>query len=323
MITWEPTDLLAPYTDDLLWSDIEALRQERRPLLNRPFWQPHQERLKMLPELKVTRSNYNKAEVQIGQVDDLDAADHERLKEIALGLKPWRKGPFNLFGIEIDAEWRSNQKWDRLKEGNPNLEGKRIADIGCSNGYYMYRMLPENPAFVIGFEPADRFFWQFHLMQRFAQAPRLQHECFGVEHLAFFPEFFDVIFCLGIIYHQRNPILMLENLFQSLRSGGEAVVESMGIPGDENQALCPPGRYAKARNVFFVPSAVALCTWMRRAGFVNVECISSATTEFSEQRATEWMSFESLEDFLDPNDRDKTIEGHPTPLRIAVRGRKP
>nr|WP_169730591.1 DUF1698 domain-containing protein [Carnimonas nigrificans] len=37
-----------------------------------------------------------------------------------------------------------------------------------------------------------------------------------------------------------------------------------------------------------------------------------------EQRSTEWMTFQSLKDFLDPEDQHKTIEGYPAPRRALL-----
>ena len=41
-------------------------------------------------------------------------------------------------------------------------------------------------------------------------------------------------------------------------------------------------------------------------------------TSLDEQRRTDWMTSESLAEFLDPNDRSKTIEGYPAPLRAVL-----
>ncbi|MFN9977777.1 MAG: DUF1698 domain-containing protein, partial [Phycisphaerae bacterium] len=41
-------------------------------------------------------------------------------------------------------------------------------------------------------------------------------------------------------------------------------------------------------------------------------------TTLSEQRRTEWMTFESLEDFLDPLDSARTIEGYSAPVRALI-----
>ena len=41
-------------------------------------------------------------------------------------------------------------------------------------------------------------------------------------------------------------------------------------------------------------------------------------TSVEEQRATDWMTYQSLKDFLDPNDPTKTIEGYPAPMRATL-----
>ena len=42
-----------------------------------------------------------------------------------------------------------------------------------------------------------------------------------------------------------------------------------------------------------------------------------------EQRATDWMRFQSLPDFLDPADHSRTVEGLPAPTRAVLLARKP
>ncbi|MBR9800034.1 MAG: DUF1698 domain-containing protein, partial [Gammaproteobacteria bacterium] len=37
-----------------------------------------------------------------------------------------------------------------------------------------------------------------------------------------------------------------------------------------------------------------------------------------EQRATDWMTYHSLSDFLDPADPSLTREGHPAPRRAVL-----
>lgn len=38
---------------------------------------------------------------------------------------------------------------------------------------------------------------------------------------------------------------------------------------------------------------------------------------------SEWMTTESLAEFLDPNDSSKTLEGYPAPLRAVIIATKP
>jgi tRNA (mo5U34)-methyltransferase len=80
----------------------------------------------------------------------------------------------------------------------------------------------------------------------------------------------------------------------------------------------PQGRYAKMRNVWFIPSVDMLQLWLKRAGFKDIQIINVSPTTTQEQRATEWMRFESLPDFLNPDDHSQTIEGYPAPQRAIL-----
>jgi len=122
---------------------------------------------------------------------------------------------------------------------------------------------------------------------------------------------------MGVLYHRRSPLDHLYELRACLRSGGELVLETLVIEGEEGTVLMPEGRYAKMRNVWFFPSIATMELWLRRCDFKDVRCVDVSTTSLDEQRATQWMTFESLADFLDPDDRTKTIEGHPAPMRAV------
>jgi tRNA (mo5U34)-methyltransferase len=72
------------------------------------------------------------------------------------------------------------------------------------------------------------------------------------------------------------------------------------------------------RNIWFLPSPPTLLAWLRRVGFSNARVADLAATTVEEQRATAWMRFESLRDFLDPDDPARTVEGYPAPVRAVV-----
>ena len=95
------------------------------------------------------------------------------------------------------------------------------------------------------------------------------------------------------------------------------------VEGDVNTVLVPEDRYAQMRNVWFLPSVPALELWLRRAGFTDVRSVDISRTSVEEQRATQWMRYQSLPDFLDPQDHSRTIEGLPAPLRATLVARKP
>ncbi|MDY7218173.1 tRNA 5-methoxyuridine(34)/uridine 5-oxyacetic acid(34) synthase CmoB [Denitrificimonas sp. JX-1] len=250
------------------------------------------------------------------------ATEREQLRSALQGLIPWRKGPFHVFDVHIDTEWRSDWKWDRVSP-HLDLNDKRILDVGCGNGYYMWRMLGAGAKTVIGIDPNWLFFCQFQAMLRFFDAPPVWHLPFALEDLPAKLEGFDTVFSMGVLYHRRSPIDHLLELKNCLINGGELVLETLVIEGDCNQVLVPKDRYAKMRNVWFLPSVDALELWLRRAGFKDIRCVDISHTTTSEQRTTDWMKYHSLIDFLDPQDPSKTVEGLPAPMRAVMVARKP
>jgi tRNA (mo5U34)-methyltransferase len=77
------------------------------------------------------------------------------------------------------------------------------------------------------------------------------------------------------------------------------------------------------RNVWEVPSLDRLRSQLEQAGFDTLRVLDVTQTSVLEQRQTHWMQFQSLADFLDPEDPNLTIEGYPAPLRAIVSARRP
>lgn len=256
----------------------------------------------------------------IGKKDDLTNSEFALIEESAKKLIPWRKGPFNLFGLEIDSEWQSNIKYNLIRP-HFNLKDKIVADIGCNNGYYMFRMLEDKPKRLIGFDPSALTLHQFELINHFVKSDII-YEMLGVEHLEYYNHKFDFIFMLGVLYHRPDPVGTLKSLARGLNSKGEILIDTFMIDGEEELCLTPNKRYSKIPNIYFIPTISALRNWLSRAGFENIEVIAITTTTSEEQRKTKWSFDQSLEDFLDPNDSSKTVEGYPAPKRVYMKARK-
>ena len=295
--------------------DIEAIKKERQNWLQWKNIAPLRERLKLLPQID--------AKVSLGDVITIEAEVDEKKKEFikttAWAMRPWRKGPFEVLDTFIDSEWRSYIKYNLLRPFM-DLEGKDVADVGCNNGYYMFRMLEFQPLSITGFDPSPLFKTQFDFINHFIEAD-ITYELLGVEHLPYYPKKFDVIFCLGVLYHRSDPVAMLKWLKAGLKEGGEIFLDSFYIEGEEPVALCPAKTYSKIANVHFVPTIAALKNWSQKAG-LEFEMLKTMQTTTNEQRKTPWILGESLEDFLDPNDPTKTVEGYPAPKRVYVRLRR-
>lgn len=127
---------------------------------------------------------------------------------------------------------------------------------------------------------------------------------------------------MGVLYHRPNPIEHLQILASTLKAGGELLLETIVLEDAEQTVLVPEDRYAKMRNVWFIPSVAMLELWLRRTGFEEIRVIDVSRTTSEEQRRTDWMTFESLSDFLDPTDSNRTIEGYPSPSRAVIIAKK-
>ncbi|EAJ8776849.1 tRNA 5-methoxyuridine(34)/uridine 5-oxyacetic acid(34) synthase CmoB [Campylobacter jejuni] len=242
----------------------------------------------------------------------------DEILAIAKELKPWRKGPFKIDDLFIDTEWQSFIKFNILKPFMNEISQKCVADIGCNNGYYMFKMLEFNPAKLIGFDPSIKYRLQFELINALAKTP-IKYKLLGVEDLPSYGLKFDVIFCLGVIYHRSDPIKMLKDLKAGLNKNGVVFLDTMYIEDEREIALVPNKTYSKIPNIYFVPSISALKNWCERAGFKEFEVLATKKTDENEQRKTEWIDSFSLENFLDPKDKNLTIEGYEAPKRIYIR----
>jgi tRNA (mo5U34)-methyltransferase len=268
--------------------------------------------------LKSDSNDFCSPSVRIGRPEEIDDTLRLKLRESLLAMWPWRKGPFEVFGIDIDCEWKSDLKWDRVIGHLKPLNNRHILDIGSSNGYYMFRMLQHNPAMVMGIEPYTNFYYQFMMLNSIAAIKNIFTLPLKFEDTVSLVKKFNTIFCMGILYHRKSPIDFLSQIKKMLTADGELVLETLIIEGETHTALIPEERYAKMPNVYFIPTIPVLLSWLKKAGFKNTRCVDISVTTIEEQRKTEWINTETLADFLDPQNCTKTIEGYPAPVRAVI-----
>lgn len=264
-------------------------------------------------------------------------SEYRRSRALLANLMPWRKGGF-IIGrddktIHIDTEWRSDLKWERVLPHISDLTGRRVLDVGGGSGYHGFRMVGAGASTVVVIDPSCLFYHQFmairhflgELGNRFGQSP-IHFIPVGLEEL---PQdtrqagLFHTVFCMGVLYHRASPFECLAQLKAQLAHGGELVLETLVVAGDENTVLVPQDRYAMMNNVYFLPSVAALTVWLKKAGFVDIRCVDVNITTTDEQRATDWMTYHSLGDFLDSDDNSKTVEGYPRPMRAVMVCKRP
>jgi tRNA (mo5U34)-methyltransferase len=301
--------------------NLDDIRQERQKWFN---WKNIKPLFDAVEEVKSI--NIDKVDVllddyiKIGKKDDLTTIEHQILQNAKTKLIPWRKGPFILFDDILETEWRSDKKYNLLRP-HFNLNDKIVADVGCNNGYYMLRMLEDNPKMITGFDPSPFFNLQFNLVNHFVKSD-IKFELLGVEHLENYEHKFDFIFMLGVLYHRADPIGTLKQLNKALNKNGEIIIDTFMIDGEDEVCLTPNSRYSKMPNIYFIPTIPALTNWLNRAGFIDIQVIAITTTDKEEQRVTPWTFEQSLDDYLDIKDKTKTVEGYPAPKRVYIKAKK-
>ncbi len=279
--------------------------------------------LAALPDLPPGRVMLDRDSLGVVGRVSLEPSLEGRLRAALMALHPWRKGPYCLHGVTIDSEWRSDWKWARLAGHIAPLNARVVLDVGCGNGYHAWRASGAGARLVLGVDPTWLFAMQFLALDRYLGPRPIAVLPLALEDLPHDLGGFDTVFSMGVIYHRRSPAGHLAALHRLLRPGGELVLETLVLPGTGAQELRPPGRYAGMRNCWSIPTTGLLAAWLEQAGFARVRVVDVTTTCTTEQRATEWMRFQSLADHLDPDDPARTREGHPAPTRAILIAERP
>ena len=305
------------------WAEI--LPQQLHNLFNEKVHGDQQrwlDALENLPTVDNITTDLSKDRIELSSTRISEETDAE-IKAGLQQLSPWRKGPFQFFDTHIDTEWRSDWKWQRIAPHLAPLEGRTILDVGCGSGYHMWRMLEAGAHRVVGVDPSRLFLAQFQAFKQYAQLG--QAKALNIDLLPLRMEdvprplkAFDTTFSMGVLYHRKSPLDHMAELKDTLKPGGQLVLETLVIEGELGEVLMPEDRYAQMRNVWFLPSCETLLLWARRVGFKNPRIVEKNVTSLDEQRSTDWMQYQSLTDFLDPEDKTKTAEGYPAPFRATL-----
>jgi len=301
------------------WIDLGVALLERRRHGDRANWMAA---VSALPEIPGTVVDLSASAIEVTTESRIDPQTKEQIAHSLMALHPWRKGPFNICGVAIDSEWRSDLKWARIAGSLSSLSGRLVLDVGCGNGYYLLRMIGSGAKVAVGIDPTQLFLAQFAAINHYVETDRafilpMKSDELTVEMVAPSARF-DTVFSMGVYYHRRNPLDHLAELYAFLREGGELVLETLVVEGDEDRELNPVSRYAQMRNVWSLPSVARLRRLLQQSGFVDISLIDLTVTTIEEQRSTPWMTFDSLARFLDPDDASRTIEGYPAPLRACI-----
>ena len=319
--------ILGPLFEELAAHGLPEWREQLQPLLEAKLAEgAHGD----LPKWRDALAGLPRCDAQPAELDQpvitvcptgLAPDARERVRALLQELSPWRKGPFQVGDILIDAEWRSDLKWARIENAISPLADRLVLDVGCGNGYYALRMRGMGARAVVGIDPMLLYVAQHLAIRHFMPPQPVYVMPLRLQELP--PaEVFDTAFSMGVLYHQREPREHLEALLRMLKDGGELVLETLVLPGGLREARTPQ-RYARMKNVWLIPTQPLLLDWLQEAGFHDARIEDVSATTKLEQRRTAWMPYESLAEALTPADPNTTVEGWPAPRRAVAVARKP
>jgi tRNA (mo5U34)-methyltransferase len=321
---------LEPFFQQLIQTRLAPWASVLKQRSHEPFEGPHHSSLAKwgrliqgMPVIPTQQPCLTGAVVKAPARRGVTPEEHARLKQDLKRLNPWRKGPFDLCGVEIESEWRSDMKWDRLTPHIAPLDGRLVLDVGCGNGYHCFRACGAGARLVVGIDHKLTFFAQNQALLKYLCLPQTAVLPLGIDAMPEDCAEFDTVFSMGVLYHVKDPVAHLLRIGALLRPGGQAVIETLVVGGSQGDVLDPPGRYACMPNVRHIPACDTLIHWLEQGGFTDVRLADVTRTTPAEQHVNKWGVWQSLRDFLDPADPLKTVEGHPAPVRAICVGVKP
>jgi SAM-dependent methyltransferase len=190
---------------------------------------------------------------------ELDARLRAELERRTDELQPWLQGPFWIGGdLVIGGAWRNDCRWRDLRPQVGDLGGARVLDVGSNAGYDAFMFSRLGARAVVGVEPAE-----FVYQARFLESVYRR----GVEFLALGwqdldPEVhgtFDLVHCHGVLYHEREPLRLLERLRDLTAEDGTLLVGTMmlGDPDLADYVRFVPGTYLADATWWWVPGRIA------------------------------------------------------------------
>ncbi len=200
----------------------------------------------------------------------LSAEERVRLLARAEELEPWLQGPFLLGDdLVVGGLWRNDLRWLNLEsEVAEDLSGIRVLDVGSNAGYDPFMFSLRGPDYVLACEP-----FQFVEQARFLESiyeTGIDLQDIGWQQLD--PERhgrFELVHCHGVLYHELDPVELLDRLHAMTAPGGTLLFGSMMLadPTLADLVRFVPGAYYGDGTWWWVPGPVAMTSMLESVGF--------------------------------------------------------
>jgi tRNA (mo5U34)-methyltransferase len=117
-------------------------------------------------------------------------------------------------------------KWRRFEHALPkDLSGMSVLDIGCNAGFYSVEMKRRGADRVVAIDTDERYLAQARFVAETANVS-IEFRNLSIYDVAQIGERFDLVLCLGVLYHLRHPLLALDRMHEHV-CGDWLVVQSM------------------------------------------------------------------------------------------------
>ena len=199
----------------------------------------------------------------------LSPQERERLVARARELEPWLQGPFLLGGdLVVGGVWRIDSRWAILADHVPDVEGRRVLDVGSNAGYDPFMFSLRGAGEVLACEPFE-FIEQAHFLESIYKTG-VNFQSIGWQGLS--PQehgSFDLVHCHGVLYHEVDPIALLRRLHEMTKPGGTLILGSMMLADAAlaDHARFVPRAYFRDATWWWLPGRVALHEMIESVGF--------------------------------------------------------
>ena len=176
-------------------------------------------------------------------------------------------------------------------------------------------MLGQGAEAILCLEPNLTHFSQFLAINHFIETNKIRMLPERLETLEMQQTYFDLIFSMGLLYHQRDPSMHLSSLRKRMANTGQLVIETIIVSDDYGDYLEPKGPYASMPNVHFLHTDKGFKALAEKEGLSVIQSSKEVQTTVDEQRKTRWMPFKSYESAIQADNKDLTVENFPAPKR--------
>ncbi len=125
--------------------------------------------------------------------------------------------------------------WALLKPAFPaDLQGASLLDVGCNAGFFSVLARLRGAGRILGVESVDFFAAQAEYIRSIWQMD-IEYRLMDAHDIGLIDETFDLVMFAGILYHLKNPLLVLEEVGRRCRDA--VVVETEVIPEDPRNLI--------------------------------------------------------------------------------------